>query len=77
MKLKSPKLVKKKTAKNMQYSFLSNFEFTPPQPPKALGFIEKMGSWIFNFNNRFIEVDPVMGAYRRYKQKSDYPSNPV
>jgi hypothetical protein len=56
---------------------LSNFEFIPPRPPKTFGFLEKMGSLIFNYHHRFIEINPISGAFRRYKTRADYPSNPV
>ena len=75
-----PKRIKRlKTNENDfgKYSFLKSLEFTPPKTPKIIGHIEKMGKFVFNFHDRFIEVDPVIGCFRRYKLKSDYPSNPV
>ena len=79
-KLDKPKRNKKDKLDNVdlaKYSFLKTLEFTPPRPAKTLGFVEKMGKFVINFHNRFIEVDPLVGAFRRYKTKGDYPSNPV
>ncbi len=80
-KFDKPKIkLKREKTKDFEldkYSFLANFEFMPPRPPKTLGFVQKMGKFVINFHDRFIEVDPVIGAFRRYKLKSDYPSNPV
>jgi hypothetical protein len=56
---------------------MKNLEFMPPKPPKTLGFIQKMGKFIINFHDRFLEIDPIIGSFRRYKLQSDYPSNPV
>ena len=66
-----------KTLDLSKYSILRSIEYTPPKPPKAQGYIEKMGKFIINFHLRFIEVDPIVGSFRRYKTKADYPSNPV
>jgi hypothetical protein len=70
---------KKKNRNNIEgpYSFLSNFEFIPPKPPKTFGFLKKMGRFVLNFHYRFIEIDPIMGALRRYKTREEYPSNPL
>jgi len=70
------KINKSKTHDIDKYSFLSNL-FLPPKPPKSLGFVEKMGTLVLNFHYRFIEVDPVIGAFRRYKTKENYPTNPM
>lgn len=60
-----------------KFTFLRNFSFIPPKPPKTLGFIEKMGKFIFNFNVRFIEVDALGGSFKRYKRYEDYPNSPL
>ncbi len=79
-KLDKPKKLKRLKTNEFdaqKYTFLKTLEFTPPKPPKVLGRVEKMGKFVFNFHDRFIEVDPVIGSFRRYKLKSDYPTNTV
>jgi len=58
------------------YSFLRNLSFIPPKPPKTLGFIQKMGMFVFNFNLRFIEIDAIGGSLKRFKNFKDYPNTP-
>lgn len=60
-----------------KYSFLRMLDYTPPRPPKTFGMMEKMGKLVFNFHERYIEVDPVVGSFRRFKTKEDYPRNPL
>ncbi len=60
-----------------KYSILKCIEYTPPKPPRALGYIDKMGGFIINFNLRFIEIDPIVGSFRRYLCRADYPLNPM
>jgi len=60
-----------------KYTFLKKISFRPPKPPKTVGFIEKMGSFVINFNHRYIEIDPIIGSFRRFKIKEDYPNNPM
>lgn len=60
-----------------KYSILKGIEFIPPRPPKALGYIEKMGKFIFNYHSRYLEIDPSVGSLRRFKKIEDYPNNPV
>jgi serum/glucocorticoid-regulated kinase 2 len=60
-----------------KYDFLQNLTFIPPLPPKTLGLVEKMGKLLFNYKTRFIEVDPSLGIFRRFKNKNNYPNNPI
>ena len=60
-----------------KFSFLKLLDYTPPRPPKAFGNLEKMGSLIVNFHSRYIEVDPVIGSFRRFASRDDYPTNPL
>lgn len=74
---KEKSIVNKQTKESDKFSFLKLFDFTPPRPPKAMGFVEKMGIIGIFFNSRFIEVDPIIGTFKRYKTSKDYPSNPM
>ena len=71
------KKIKEKEEQNISnYQFLRNLSFIPPKPPKTLGFVQKMGMFIFNWNLRFIEVDAVQGSLKRFKCYKDYPNMP-
>lgn len=48
--------------------------FRPPRPTKAIGFLEKAGNLMFNYNSRFLEVDSIVGSLRRFKCEEDYPN---
>lgn len=78
-KLDKPKTKKRsKTLEFLEkYNFVKQLEFLPPKPPKAVGYVEKMGKFVFNFHTRYIEIEPTIGCFRRYKQQSEYPSNPL
>ena len=56
---------------------MKNNSFIPPRPPKTLGKVKKMGKFLFNYNERYIEVDPSLGIFRRFESKNDYPNNPL
>lgn len=60
-----------------KYSFLKTLSFRPPKPPKTVGYISKMGNFLINFNRRYIEVDPIIGSFRRFKTIQDYPNDPM
>ena len=75
---------KKKTKSQLEdsrdlekYSFLKKLTYRPPRPPKTVGFLEKMGSFVINFHNRYVEIDPIIGSFRRFKTFQDYPNNPM
>ena len=54
--------------------YVDNF-FTPPKPPITIGPIEKRGHFFPIYNNIFIEVNPILGCVKKYKNASDYPKN--
>lgn len=79
IKLFNKKIKKKlalREAETSSYEILRNLTFIPPKPPKTLGFIQKMGMFVFNFNLRFIEIDAIGGSLKRYKNYKDYPNTP-
>ena len=55
---------------------LKNIEFMPPKPPKAIGYVEKIGNLLPIYRMRYLEVDPFVGTIKRYKSVRDYPRNP-
>ena len=59
-----------------QFPFLKTLSFIPPKPPKTVGFVEKMGMMIFNWNLRFLELDALAGSLKRYVDIEDYPNKP-
>jgi hypothetical protein len=82
-KFDKPKKISEKKRKSMiddsldKFSFLKKLSYRPPKPPKTVGFIEKMGTFIINFHQRYIEIDPIIGSFRRFKTKEDYPNDPM
>ena len=54
--------------------YVDNF-FTPPKPPTTIGYIEKRGHILPTYKNIFIEVNPILGCIKKYKNSSDYPKN--
>jgi len=60
-----------------KYPFLKKITYKPPKPAKTVGFLEKMGTFVINFHKRYIEIDPLIGSFRRFKTFEDYPNNPM
>jgi hypothetical protein len=65
------------TPLSKKYSFLNNIDFLPPKLPKVVGKLEKMGGLMIFYNERLVEIDPMVGSFRRYKKQEDYPSTPL
>jgi hypothetical protein len=59
-----------------KFNFYKQIPYRPPIPPKAVGFVEKMGNFIINYYSRYIEIDPTIGSLRRFKKLNDYPNDP-
>ena len=63
---------------NDKFDFIKSLPFIPPKPPKTIGYTDKMGKLFFNYKNRFIEVDPFIGCFRRFVNKDEYNNkNPI
>lgn len=60
-----------------KFSFLKKLTYRPPKPPKTVGYLEKMGTFVINFHKRYVEIDPIIGSFRRFKTIQDYRNNPV
>ena len=56
---------------------IRNLKFIPPNVPKTIGFADKRGLFLFNYNHRYLEIDTSTGSFRRYASKSNYPDNPI
>ena len=54
--------------------YVDNF-FTPPMPPITIGFVEKRGQFFPIYKNMFLEINPVLGYIKKFKDASDYPEN--
>ena len=54
--------------------YVDNF-FTPPMPPITIGFVEKRGPFLPIYKNIFIEINPVLGYLKKYKDAADYPES--
>ena len=67
-----------KVENNDKFDFIKSLPFIPPKPPKTIGYTDKMGKLFFNYKNRFIEVDPFVGCFRRFVNKDEYNNkNPI
>ena len=79
-KMENPKRKSKKSIddgkKRKKSSSAKLIENSPIKPPKAYGHILKIGKYIPNPNQRYIEVDPTIGSLRRFKSLSKYPFSP-
>ena len=53
--------------------YVDNF-FTPPKPPITIGSLEKRGQFLPIYDNLFIEVNPILGCIKKYKDKTKYPN---
>jgi len=60
-----------------KYPFLKLLPFIPPKPSKTRGPIQKTSRYFASFKNRFIEVDPIIGSFRRYAAIDQFPNNPL
>ena len=58
---------------NIDISLYKNSCFTPPKPPKTIGHLEKRGVIIPFYSRIFVEVDPILGTFKKYKSKHNYP----
>lgn len=71
------KKISNKRLQNRELTFIKNLSFVPPRPPRITGKVEKMGNLALKYNLRFIEIDPIVGSLRRFKNFKDFPNNPL
>ena len=63
--------------KNKKYKFLYKLKNIPKKPPFIFGEVEKVGGGFFNKNKKiFIEINPIKGLLRLFKNFEDYPKKP-
>ena len=60
---------------NLDISLYKKNYFTPPKPPKTIGIIEKRGQIIPFYKTIFIEIDPILGHFKKFKGYNYYPNN--
>ena len=56
-----------------EYSFIKTLGFIPPRPSKTVGILHKMGKLIFNYELRYLEIDPFFGYLKRYSMNNSLP----
>lgn len=56
-----------------EYSFIKTLGFIPPRPSKTVGILHKMGKLIFNYELRYLEIDPFFGYLKRYSINNSLP----
>ena len=60
---------------NSDISLYKKNYFTPPRPPKILGFLEQRGHIIPIYKTIFAEIDPVSGLLKKFKGNKNYPND--
>ena len=60
---------------NNDISLYQKNYFTPPKPPKIIGFLEKRGQFIPFYSTIFVEIDPVSGYLKKFKGSNNYPKD--
>ena len=60
---------------NNDLSLYQKNYFTPPKPPKIIGFLEKRGQFIPFYTKIFVEIDPVSGYLKKFKGNNNYPKD--
>ena len=60
---------------NSDISLYQKNYFTPPKPPKIIGFLEKRGQLIPFYTTIFVEIDPVSGYLKKFKGNNNYPKD--
>ena len=60
---------------NSDISLYKKNYFTPPRPPKILGFLEQRGQIIPLYKTIFVEIDPVSGFLKKFKGNKNYPND--
>jgi len=60
---------------NLDISFYKKSYFTPPKPPITIGVLEKRGQIIPFYKTIFVEVDPILGHLKKFKEYKNFPNN--
>ena len=77
-KIKSEKGIGERLTKAqlIEFKFLRNLSFIPPNPPRFIGYIYKKGKILSHYNLRYIEINAVKNIFIRFLSKDDYPVKP-
>ena len=59
-----------------KYKFLNDLEKIPRKPPFLFGEIEHKGGFFTSNKKKIIEINPIKGLLRFFKNFDDYPKNP-
>ena len=59
-----------------KYKFLNDLEKIPRKPPFLFGEIEQQGGFFTSNKKKIIEINPIKGLLRFFKNFDDYPKNP-
>ena len=65
-----------KSILNKKYNFLKNLEKIPDKPPFFFGELEQQGGFFSSNKKKIIEINPIKGLLRIFKNFDDYPKNP-
>ena len=60
---------------NVDISLYKKNFFTPPKPPKTIGVLGKRGQIIPIYKTIFVEIDPILGHFKKFKGNKYYPKN--
>ena len=60
---------------NLDISLYKESYFTPPKPPITIGVLEKRGQIIPFYKTIFVEVDPILGHFKKFKEYRNFPDN--
>ena len=60
---------------NIDISLYKKIYFTPPKPPKTIGILEIRGQIIPIYKTIFVETDPILGHFKKFKGNNYYPKN--
>ena len=75
------KIKKKEDIKNIvmknKYKFLNDLEKIPKKPPFFFGEIEQAGGFFTSNKKKILEINPIKGLLRIFKNFDDYPKNPL
>jgi serum/glucocorticoid-regulated kinase 2 len=60
----------------IEFQFLKNLSFIPPNPARFTGYVYKKGKYFSHYNLRYIEINAVKNLFLRFLSKDDYPGKP-
>lgn len=64
-----------KDKEQIKFSFLNELNDIPKPLPKVCGIVYKIGRKLPIFRERYVEINPIEGVFKRFKSIKDYPNN--